>query len=160
MDCLSFRAMQAACRCTLHGCVMRGQRIHNPGPDARPSPADKAIVAGGVKTKFTGRSRHGAPERRTQKMPLSTRRSFTRGTPRGLFGRNGLMAAPFIIREFVAHDSRLRLGMLNHAPGDANNPKPIAAVANAMFYFRFRGYTDMNWQAGRPGRSKMTRCGP
>jgi hypothetical protein len=25
-------------------------------------------------------------------MPLSTRRSFTRGTPRGLFGRNGLMA--------------------------------------------------------------------
>jgi hypothetical protein len=32
-------------------------------------------------------------KRRTQNMPLSTRRSFTRGTPRGLFGRNGLMAA-------------------------------------------------------------------
>jgi hypothetical protein len=27
-----------------------------------------------------------APERRTQRMPLGTRRSFTRGTPRGLFG--------------------------------------------------------------------------
>jgi hypothetical protein len=26
-------------------------------------------------------------------LPLSTRRSFTRGTPRGLFGRIGLMAA-------------------------------------------------------------------
>ena len=34
-----------------------------------------------------------APDRKTQNMPLSTRRSFTRGTPRGLFGRNGLMAA-------------------------------------------------------------------
>src|SRR6516164_6159925 len=31
-----------------------------------------------------GRSRHGAPDRKTQKMPLRTRRSFTRGTPRGL----------------------------------------------------------------------------
>ena len=38
------------------------------------------------------RSRHGAPERRSQKMPLSTRRSFTRRTPRGLFGSIGLMA--------------------------------------------------------------------
>jgi hypothetical protein len=35
---------------------------------------------------------HGAPERRTQKMPLSTRRSFTRRTPRGLLGSIGLMA--------------------------------------------------------------------
>jgi hypothetical protein len=32
-----------------------------------------------------GRSRHGAPERKTQKMPLRMRRSSTRGTPRGLF---------------------------------------------------------------------------
>jgi hypothetical protein len=29
---------------------------------------------------------------------------------------------PFIIGEFVAHDSRLRFGSLNHAPGDAINP--------------------------------------
>jgi hypothetical protein len=39
------------------------------------------------------RSRHGAPDRKTQRMPLRTRRSFTRGTPRGLFGNIGLMAA-------------------------------------------------------------------
>src|SRR5262249_43966867 len=43
--------------------------------------------------KSSGRSRHGAPDRKTQKMPLRTRRSFTRGTPRGLFGNIGLMAA-------------------------------------------------------------------
>jgi len=40
-----------------------------------------------------GRSRQGAPDRKTQKMPFRTRRSFTRGTPRGLFGSIGLMAA-------------------------------------------------------------------
>src|ERR1700720_2699047 len=39
-----------------------------------------------------GRSRQGAPDRNTQKMPLRTRRSFTRATPRGLFGSIGLMA--------------------------------------------------------------------
>jgi ABC-type uncharacterized transport system substrate-binding protein len=30
-----------------------------------------------------GRSRHGAPDRKTQKMRLRIRRSFARGTPRG-----------------------------------------------------------------------------
>ncbi len=37
--------------------------------------------------------RNGDPDRNTQKMPLRTRRSFTRGTPRGLFGSIGLMEA-------------------------------------------------------------------
>jgi DNA-binding transcriptional regulator PaaX len=41
-----------------------------------------------------GSSRHGVPERRTQKMPLNTRRSLTRRTPRGLFGSIGLIAVP------------------------------------------------------------------
>jgi hypothetical protein len=34
------------------GWVMRGgQRVHYPTPDARPSPAHEAIVAGGVRAK-------------------------------------------------------------------------------------------------------------
>jgi hypothetical protein len=41
----------------------------------------------------SGKSRHGAPDRKTQKMPLRTRRSFARRTPRGLFGNINLMAA-------------------------------------------------------------------
>ena len=78
----------------LHGRVVRtSQRIHNLAPDARPPPPDEAIVAGGVRTEMSGRSRQGAPDRSTQKMPLRTRRSFTRGTPRGLLGSIGLMAA-------------------------------------------------------------------
>jgi hypothetical protein len=91
----------------LHRRVMVGaQCIHDPVPHASSAPANEAIVVRGPK--LTGRSRHGAPDRKTQKMPLRTRRSFTRGTPRGLFGRNGLM-------------------------GDTINPqKPIAADANIL----------------------------
>jgi hypothetical protein len=43
--------------------------------------------------KVSGRSRYGAPDRKTQKIPLRTHRSFTRSRPRSLFERNGLMAA-------------------------------------------------------------------
>ena len=32
--------------------------------------------------KVSGRLRYGAPDRKTQKIPLRTRRSFTRSTPR------------------------------------------------------------------------------
>jgi hypothetical protein len=62
-----------------------------------------------------GRSRHGAPDRKTQKMPFSTRRSFTRGTPRGLLGSIGL-GSPFAVGEFVAHDSAPSVRGLNHGP--------------------------------------------
>jgi len=34
-------------------------------------------------------SAHGAPVRKRQNIPFNTRRSSTRGTPRGLFGNNG-----------------------------------------------------------------------
>jgi hypothetical protein len=37
----------------------------------------------------TGISAHGAPVRSRQKIPFNTRRSSTRGTPRGLFGNSG-----------------------------------------------------------------------
>jgi hypothetical protein len=39
------------------------------------------------------KSRQGAQDRKIQKMPFRTRRSFTRGTPHGLFGSIGLIAA-------------------------------------------------------------------
>ena len=73
----------------LHRRVMTGgKRIHDLVPDASPPPPNKAIVTGGAGTIGVWQ---GAPERRTQKMPLSTRRSFTRRTPRGLLGSIGLM---------------------------------------------------------------------
>lgn len=47
---------------------------------------------------------------------------------------------PFIIGEFVAHDSKLRFGSLNHAPGDTINPQsPIAADANNLISLPLSG---------------------
>jgi hypothetical protein len=68
------------------------QRVHDLGPNARPPPANEAIIPGGIRAELLGRSRRGAPDRKTQRMPLRTLRSFTRGTPRGLLGSMGLMA--------------------------------------------------------------------
>lgn len=69
-----------------------GKRVHDAATDTSSSPADEAVVARGVQTNAWGGSRQGAPERKIQKLPLMTRRSFTRGTPRGLLGSIGLMA--------------------------------------------------------------------
>ena len=78
----------------LHGYVMRGgQCVHNPAPGARPSPANEAIVAGGVRAKGFRQIAPRCSGAQDAKDALSTRLLFTRGTPRGLFGRNGLMAA-------------------------------------------------------------------
>jgi hypothetical protein len=59
-------------------------------------------------------------------MPLSTRRSFTRNAAR-LIRQHRFDGGPFIIAEFVAHDSRLQFRSLNHAPGRIINPAPPAA---------------------------------
>ena len=56
------------------GIVGSSKCVYDAAPDTSPPPTDEA-------------------ERKTQKMPLRIRRSFTRGTPRGLFGNIGLMAA-------------------------------------------------------------------
>ena len=127
----------------LHGCVMTGgQRVHDPVPDARPSPANEAIVAGGVWAKVV---RQIAPRRaRTQDPKDAIEHApviYTRNAAR-LVRQERLDGGPFIIGEFVAHDSRLRFGSLNHASGDAINPqRPITAEAIPRFYFRFRGHT-------------------
>jgi hypothetical protein len=48
-----------------------GQCIYDTASNTRSAPADEAIVAGGVGAKGTWQiARQGAPERRTQKMPL------------------------------------------------------------------------------------------
>ena len=64
---------------------------------------------------------------------------FTRHAAR-LARQKRLDGGPFIIGEFVAHNSRLRFGSLNHAPSDAINPqRPIAADANALILLPLSG---------------------
>jgi len=67
------------------------------------------------------RSRHGAPDRKTQKMPLRTRRSPSLGTPPGSW-EHRLDDAPLIVIEFISHGLRLQFGALNHGRHTAINP--------------------------------------
>jgi hypothetical protein len=98
-----------------------GKCIYDTAPYAGPPPADEAVVASCVGPNAAGRSRQGAPDRKTQKMPLRTRRSFTRGTPRDLFGSIGFMAA----------HSKSASRSLNHKrPAKRNAPGPAVVKAN------------------------------
>src|SRR6476646_1213313 len=105
-----------------------GQRVHDAAPDASPSPANEAVVAGGVRTEVIGQvapwcsgSQH--PEDAIEDTPVVHPRHATR-----LVRQHRFDGGPFIVGEFVAHDSRLRFGSLNHVPGDAINPqRPILA---------------------------------
>jgi hypothetical protein len=73
--------------------VTGGQRIHDRVPHSNRPPTNEAIIASGAGIVGLRQIAPGAPERKTQKMPFRTRRSSTRGMPRGLFGSNDLMAA-------------------------------------------------------------------
>ena len=112
----------------LHRRIMVGaQSIHDTVPHASPSPANEAIVASRARPKTTDKSRHGAPDRKTQKMPLRTRRSFTRGLVR----QEGFDGSPFKIggrhRQFAkAHRGRCQY----------------------PDYLRFPGEADIDWQPG------------
>jgi len=71
---------------SLHGRIMaRGQRIHKLIPHASPAPSNKAIVAGGV-----GDQSYPAGPAKAHRT-ATPKKSFTRATPRGLFGNIGLM---------------------------------------------------------------------
>ena len=82
-------------------------------------------------------------------MPLSARRSFARRMPRGLFGSIGFDGGPFIIAEFVAHDSRLQFRSLNHVRDDTLKPHWSSGAANALNLLCFRRHSGVgrtcNW---------------
>jgi hypothetical protein len=84
------RCSSFAAKCHI---MASGQCIHKLIPHASPAPANEAIAQVVYGPKLSGRSCHGAPERDDPKDATSTRLSFTGDTPRGLFGRDGLMAA-------------------------------------------------------------------
>ena len=105
----------------LHRCIMgSGQCVHDPAPDASPPPAKEAVVVSGVRTEVIGQVAPRCPDRKTQKMPLRTRRSFTRGTPRGLFGSIGLMAVHSW--SVVTHDPSPRFWGLESRPRAGPQP--------------------------------------
>ena len=98
----------------LDGAVVTfGEGFHDAVPDASRSPTNP-VVAGRVRPKALRRSRHGAPDRNIQKMPLRTRRSLP-SAHRAACSEERPDGSPLKVREFVSHDSRLRFETLNHA---------------------------------------------
>jgi hypothetical protein len=73
--------------------VSGGKCVHNPSPYSGPSPPDETVVAGGAWAIAIRQIAPWCAGSQHQQMPLRTRRSSTRGTPRALFGNIGLMVA-------------------------------------------------------------------
>jgi hypothetical protein len=134
----------------LHRRVMTGgQRIHDPIPDASLPPTNEAVVASGAGAIGFRQIAPGAPERKAQKTPFRTRRSSTLGMPRGLFGRNDLIAA----HSNSVSSYRSRFGCLNHVQTDGLRPaKPEIR--------HFRDYPPTRHDADMPKSTRMTQNGP
>jgi hypothetical protein len=76
----------------LDSSIMRGRKcIYDAAPHASPSPAYEPVVAGGVWAKRRRQIPPRRPGPQDPKDALRIRRSFTRGTPRGLLGSIGLI---------------------------------------------------------------------
>src|SRR5262245_51835492 len=74
-----------------------GQCAHDLGPHSRPSPANKPIVAGRVRTEVIRQIAPWSPGSQHPEDAIEDAAVITRGTPRGLLGSIGL-----------------RVGRLNH----------------------------------------------
>jgi hypothetical protein len=110
----------------LHRGIMGGgQRVHDAAPNASPSPANEAVVAGGVRTEVIGQvapwcsgSQH--PEDAIEDAPVIHPWHAAR-----LVRQHRLDGCPFVVGKFVAHDSSPRFRGLNHDPRAGLNEPSI-----------------------------------
>ena len=93
------------------------QRLEHLAPHAFRAPADVAIVERLV-ADHSGREAHPSSDSRTAEtctIPLITRRSSTRGTPRALFGNSGSNRGPLLIAQpELVHHAPPSTGTVNH----------------------------------------------
>lgn len=96
------------------GIVGSSKCVYDAAPDTSPPPTDEAVVACGVRTKHLGQitprcSRSQDPEDAIKDTTVVNSRNTTR-----FVRQHGLNGNPFIIGEFVTHDSSPQFGSLNH----------------------------------------------
>jgi hypothetical protein len=131
--------------------------LHDRVPDASHPPTNKSIAAGRVRPKGLRQIAPWCSHRNIQKMPLRTRRSSTLGTPRGLFGRNGLIAFHSKSVSSYLMIRGLDSGALNHVYFGRRNTEPqardgadIGHAANMLKATRMtQSRTDWAWARGR-----------
>src|SRR5262249_13388606 len=98
----------------LHRRIMSGgQRLHDLVPDAGPLPADKAVVAGRTgpadfRQIAPRRARPQDPEYAIEDTPV-----VHAGNAARLVREHRFDDAPFVVAEFIAHESMLPFGSLN-----------------------------------------------
>src|ERR1700733_3638156 len=87
------------------GIMSSGKRVHDAAPDTRPPPADEPVVATGAWAKHLAKVLLQDPEDVVEDTTVINPRNPTR-----LFRQHGLDGGPFIIGEFVRHDSSPQFG--------------------------------------------------
>ena len=99
----------------LHGCIMRSsKRPNNLAPDPSLSPTDEAVVAGGVRTKAVGQIAPRGSGPQNPKDAVEDTPVIHAGHAARLVRKHRFDGRPLVVSEFVAHDSRLPFGGLNH----------------------------------------------
>ena len=100
------------------------QRFKDAQPYALLGPPVVAVVDRGVGAVALGQVAPRRARAQDIKMPLITRRSSTRGTPRGLFGSNGAISAHSAsVTSWRRVISKLQqFGNLNHTPTIKESP--------------------------------------
>ena len=116
----------------------RGKCVYDAAPDTSPPSTDEAVVARGVWTKRLGQITPGCsgsqdPEDAIEDTTVVYPRNVTR-----LVRQHRLDGNPFIISEFVAHDSSPQFGSLNHGSPAKCNASGSAPVR------RLRAEADIN----------------
>src|SRR5262245_45291572 len=112
------------------GIMGSGKCVYDTAPDTSPPPADETVIAGRVRAKMIrqialGRPRSQDPENTVKDTSVVYPRNATR-----LVRQHGLDGGPFIISEFVAHDSSPQFGSLNHRGLANGNVRRLRAEAD------------------------------
>src|SRR5215471_11443030 len=90
----------------LHGGVVGpGERAHNLGPDARASPANETVVAGRVPTEVVRQVTPWRPGPQDPEDAIEDAAVIHSWHTARLIGQHRLDGNPFVVGEFVAHDS-------------------------------------------------------
>src|SRR5215831_713492 len=114
------------------GVMGSGKCVYDATPDTSSPPADEAVVACGVRTKRLGQITPGCsgaqdPEDAIEDTAVVHPRNATR-----LVRQHRLDGSPFIIGEFVAHDSSPQFGSLNHGSLAESNALGSVIVRSLM----------------------------
>ena len=109
-----------------------GERAHDLGPDARSSPANEAIVAGRVRTEVVRQVAPWRPGSQDPEDAIEDAAVIHSWHAARLVRQHRLDGSPFVVGEFVAHDSAPSVRGLNHGSAVRLNEAPTDGDLVAM----------------------------